>query len=99
MSGSPPDELRVAIGTRVRLSVAFVDEDGEAVTGATVTLKAKDPAGTVTTITATETPASSGTYIGGFDCEIAGRWHGRAECDSPLAARETSWYVEESDVE
>lgn len=94
-----PAELRVTIGTRVRVRGALHDADDQAVSGLTVTAEAKPPTGVVQSKTADEVVGTPGTYETTFDMTVAGRWHFRFESSTPPVAAETSVYVEASEVE
>lgn len=94
-----PAELRVTIGTRVRVRGALHDADGVAIGGVPVTAEAKPPTGVVQSDGADEVNGTAGLYEATFDGTVAGRWHVRFECSNPPAAAETSFYVEASNVE
>jgi hypothetical protein len=92
-------ELRVTIGTRVRVRGALHGENGEPISGVTVTAEAKPPTGDLRTVTATEADGIAGTYDAEFDGDVAGRFHVRFECADPLTTAETTFVVEPSAVE
>lgn len=89
-----------AAGQRVRLSVAFANAAGTAADPAEVTLKYRDPRGTIVTKTygaAEVTKDSTGNYHFDVDVSIPGRWFYRYEGTGALvAADETAFSVENS---
>jgi hypothetical protein len=87
------------IGNRARLLCQFTDKDGAAIAPTTVTLKVRNPAGTVQTVTADST-ITLGEYVGEFDLDAVGIWFYRwTGAGNVAVAAEGKLTVQASQVE
>lgn len=88
------------VGDAIRLSVAFTNSASAAVDPSAVSLKVRNPAGTVTTYTyalGELTKASTGNYYRDIDLDAAGEWAYRfAGTTSNKAAVEGEFIVRPS---